>query len=133
MRGYVRLCVGVEYYVVTDTETSVIVRSAASVEPDTTLTNCAPAKTVGSSATYREAATVTEYWVPSLYTLLYVDPSTDAWKVKDVPVSVDGVTNATKLPRPFRSRAELVVPLDSIVTVDVLNAEKEDMMLWSLV
>ena len=68
-----------------------------------------------------------------MYTLLYVDPSTDAWKVKDVPVSVDGVTNATRLPRPFRSRAELVVPLDSIVTVDVLNAEKEDMMLWSLV
>ena len=76
---------------------------------------------------------MTEYWVPSLYTLLNVDPSTEAWKVKDVPVNVPGVTRATRFPRPLRLRAELVVPLDSIVTVEVLNAEKEDMVLRSLV
>ena len=57
---------GYRNYVVTDTETSVIVRSAASVEPDTTLTYCAPANTAGSSAMYRLAATVTLYCVPSL-------------------------------------------------------------------
>ena len=88
---------------------------------------------MGSRATYREAATVTEYWVPSLYTALYVEPSVEAWNVNEVPVSADGVTRATRFPRPLRFRAELVVPLDSIVTVDVLNAEKEDMVLRSLV
>lgn len=56
-------------------------------------------------------------------------PSTDAWKVKAVPVNADGVTSATRLPRPFRSRAELVVPDDSIVTVDVLKEESDDIVI----
>ena len=75
---------------------------------------------------------MTEYWVPSLYTLLYVDPSTDAWKVKDVPVNADGVTRATRFPRPLRLRAELVVPLESIVTVDVLKALNADIVVNGL-
>ena len=56
----------------------------------------------------------------------------EAWNVNEVPVSEDGVTRATRLPRPLRSRAELVVPLDSIVTVDVLNALNADIVVSGL-
>jgi len=56
----------------------------------------------------------------------------EAWKVNEVPVSADGVTSATRLPRPLRSRAELVVPLDSIVTVDVLKAFNADIVISGL-
>ena len=56
----------------------------------------------------------------------------EAWNVNEVPVSADGVTRATRLPRPLRSRAELVVPLDSIVTVDVLKALNADIVISGL-
>lgn len=56
----------------------------------------------------------------------------EAWNVNEVPVSADGVTRATRLPRPLRSRAELVVPLDSIVTVDVLKALNADIVVSGL-
>jgi len=56
----------------------------------------------------------------------------EAWNVNEVPVSADGVTRATRLPRPLRSRAELVVPLESIVTVDVLKALNADIVVSGL-
>ena len=61
-----------------------------------------------------------------------MEPSVEAWNVNEVPVSADGVTRATRLPRPLRSRAELVVPLDSIVTVDVLKALNADIVISGL-
>jgi len=56
----------------------------------------------------------------------------EAWNVNEVPVSADGVTRATRFPRPLRFRAELVVPLDSIVTVDVLKALNADIVVSGL-